>query len=81
MVHEIVQSIYAFFYSEVELMVGCAQLVGHLPGGQQIWRTLNPYAEGVQGMRPVKGILGLFEMPTISQLRQYQLQYRVAVCL
>lgn len=68
MVHEIIQSIYAFFYSEVELMVGGAQLVGDLPGGQQIWRPLNPYAEGVQGMHPVKGILGLFQMPTVSQL-------------
>ena len=68
MVHEIIQSIYAFFYSEVELMVGGAQLVGHLSGGQQIWRPLNPYTEGVQGMRSVKGILGLFEMPTISEL-------------
>ena len=68
MKHEIIQSINAFFYSEVELMVGGAQLVGDLPGGQQIWRPLNPYAEGVQGMHPVKGILGLFQMPTVSQL-------------
>ncbi len=68
MIHEIIQSIDAFFYSEVELMVGGAQLVGDLPGSQQIWRPLNPYAEGVKGMRPVKGILGLFEMPTVSQL-------------
>ena len=67
MIHEIIQSIYAFFYSEVELMVAGAQLMGYLPGCEQVWCPLNPNAEGVKGMRAVKGILGLFEMPVVYQ--------------
>ncbi len=32
MIHEIIQSVNALLYGEVELMVGGAQLVGYLPG-------------------------------------------------
>ena len=63
-VNKVIDSVDSLLHCEVEFMVFSTQLVGHLPGCHQVRRPLDAYAEGVQGMRPVKGILGLLQMPT-----------------
>ena len=49
-------------------MVFRAQEVSHLPGSNQVWRALDPHAEGVQLVLPVKGVGGVLQVPAMPVL-------------
>ena len=63
MVDQIIDSVYALLYSEVELVMLCAKLMSHLPSSHEVWGSLDANAEGMQWMRPIKGVLGFLQMP------------------
>lgn len=66
MVDEVIHSVNALLYSEVKLMVNGAQLLSNLSGSYEVWSAFYSNAEGVKGMRPVKGILSFLKMPAAS---------------
>lgn len=63
MVDQIIDSVYALLNSEVELVMLCAKLMSHLPSSHKVRGSLDANAEGMQGVCPVKGVLGFLQMP------------------
>ena len=70
-VYQVVDSVYALLYSKMELMVCGSQLMGDLPCSQKVRSAFDADAEGVQGVRPVEGVLGLFQMPARGRKAQH----------